>query len=137
MYQKLSVAVILLTGGATLTLLLYLSWPWGEPAIPLRASDYWGLLSLFLWVLAPYLALLVKARKSQAVPWRNMVMLIGSVIIGAGGFGLYLDAVLRYPEPLSALTFLVIPFYQWMAVFLVLLILSRWALLFKSFGTFG
>jgi hypothetical protein len=132
MYHTLSVAVILLSGGATLTLLLYLSWPWGEPAVSLRARDYWGLLCLALWALSPYLALLVKARRPQGARWKNVVLLVSSLIIGAGGFGLYLDAVLRHPAPLSALTFLAIPFYQWGAVFLVLFILSRWFPLFNS-----
>lgn len=132
MYHTLAVAVMLLSGGATLALLLYLSWPWGEPAVSLRARDYWGLLCLALWALAPYLALLVKARKPQAPQWKNVVLLMGSVIIGAGGFGLYLDAVLRHPEPLSVLTFLAIPFYQWGAVFLLLLILSGWLPFFNS-----
>lgn len=137
MCRKVILGVILLSGGGVFALLLHLSWPWRDSAVTLRAKDYWGLVSLILWALAPYLALLVRARKPLAATWKKVVMLFGSTLIAAGGFGIYLDAVLLHPAPLSLLVFLAIPFYQWAGVGLLLFILSRWFPFFKSSGSFG
>jgi hypothetical protein len=87
---------------------------------------------LVLWATAPYLPLLVKTSKPQPVPAGNLVIPVGYAIIGVAGLGLYLDAVWRHPAPLSTLVFLVVPLYQWAAVFLLLLINYLWAHRVKS-----
>jgi hypothetical protein len=74
---------------------------------------------LLLWAIAPYLPLLVRTRKSPAVRGTNLLRLIGSAIICVGGVGIYLDALVWHPEPLSALIFLAVPLYQWVAVVLL------------------
>jgi len=137
MYRKLSVAVIVLSVIGTLAILLYLCWPWGDESVAPRLSEYGGLLSLVLWAIAPYLPLLVKTLKSPSGQAGNLLMLIGCAAIGAAGCGIYLDAVLKHPAPLSALLFLVLPLYQWGAVLLLLLINYTWVHFCKSFRSSG
>jgi hypothetical protein len=107
---------------ATLALLIYLARPWEDNLSSRAAPGYWELLCLLLWAIAPYLPLLVRGRKSHAVRGANLLRLMGSAIICVGGVGIYLDAFLWHPEPLSALVFLAVPLYQWVAVvFLVVM----------------
>ena len=118
--HKLCIAVILFGVFSTLALLTYLSRPWEDNFAPRTASGYWGFLCLLLYAIAPYLPLLVMARKSHAVRAVNLLRLIGSAIICVAGVGFYLDAFFRLPEPLSALVFLAVPPYQWVAVVLLM-----------------
>lgn len=126
MFHKVSVCLILLAIIATLALLLYLSWPWGENVVRLEASDYFGLLSLALWAISPYLPLLARASKNQPSRAGNVVMLAGVAVIIGAGLGLYLDIIWRHPAPLSALAFLAVPVYQWVAALALMLVTSRW-----------
>ena len=114
------IAVIGFGGFVTLALLIALSHPWEDNFAPRTASEYWGFLSLLLWAVAPYLPLLVMARKRYAARAGNLLRLIGAVIICGAGAGIYLDAFLRHPAPLSVLVFLAVPFYQWVGVALLM-----------------
>ena len=118
--HTLYIAVILFGVFGTLGLLMYLARPWEDNFAPGTASGYRGLLGFLFWAIAPYLPLLVWARKSHAVRAVNLLRLIGAAIICVGGVGIYLDAGLRHPAPLSALVFLAVPLYQWVAVVLLM-----------------
>jgi len=98
----------------TLALLIYAARPWGGNSAYQDLSAYLGLLGFAVWVTLPYLMITFLARKALAVS--NIFLIIAAVLISFGGVALYVEALLLHRDAQSALAFVAVPFYQWIAL---------------------
>lgn len=100
----------------TLTLMVYMSKPWGDNYAYQNLSGYIGLLGFAVWAILPYLMILFLARKACASRANSLLILLGTLIISLGGVALYIDAVLLHPDPQGGLVFIAVPGYQWIVM---------------------
>lgn len=90
----------------------------GEPSRP----GWWiGALPFALWVIGPAVApCLIATRKSR--PWLSITMLVYLAVSSiVSGFAYY-DAFFLSKSSTAALTLIFIPFYQWLAIALLVLL---------------
>ena len=92
----------------------------GEPSHP----GWWmGALPFALWVIGPAVApCLIANHKSR--PWLAITMFLYLAVSSVVSGFAYYDAFFRSKSSTAALTLVFIPFYQWLAIALLLLLYS-------------
>jgi predicted permease len=72
-----------------------------------------------VWVTLPYLLLGMMAKNAGHFQTKEILVLIGALIITVGGMAAYVDAIWLRPDPQSGLAVLAVPLYQLIIVGLV------------------
>jgi hypothetical protein len=97
---------------STLALMVYMAHPWGDNDAFQSLSGYFRLLLLAVWAILPYLVLFIIARRAVHAKAGEILILVGALIISAGGLAAYADAVWLHPDPQGGLAFMAVPLYQ-------------------------
>jgi hypothetical protein len=116
MYYSATRLIALAAALITLGLLIYAAQPWGGNSAYRGLSGYLGLLGFAVWATLPYLMIIFLARKASISRANNFFVIIGALLISLGGLALYVEALLLHPDAQSALAFVAVPFYQWIAL---------------------
>ena len=97
----------------TLTLMIYMARPWGDNYAYQSLSGYALLLGFAVWATLPYLVLFIMAKSAVRFKTKEILVLIGALIISVGGMAAYVDAIWLRPDPQGGLAFVAVPLYQW------------------------
>lgn len=101
---------------STLAMMVYAARPWGDNYAYQSLWGYASLLLLAVWATLPYLVLVIMARSAVHFRTKEILVLMGAVIIAAGGMAAYVDAIWLHPDAQGGLAFIVVPFYQMIIV---------------------
>jgi hypothetical protein len=97
----------------TLTLMIYMARPWGDNDAYQNLSGYGLLLAIAVWATLTYLVLFIVAKRAVLFKTKEILVLIGALMISVGGIAAYVDAIWLHPDAQGGLAFIVVPFYQW------------------------
>ena len=100
----------------TLALMVYAARPWGNTDAYQDFGGYARLFLLAVWAGLPYLGLVILVKRAAPVKAREIIVLIGALIITIGGLAAYVDAIWLHPDPQGGLAFVAVPLYQWLMV---------------------
>jgi hypothetical protein len=112
MYYTATRILALMAALCTLALMVYAARPWDDNYAYQGLWGYAHLLLLAIWVTLPYLLLCIMAKSAVRFTAREILVLIGALIITVGGMLAYIDAFWLRPDPQSGLAFLAVPLYQ-------------------------
>jgi len=101
---------------STLALMVGAARPWGDNYAYQGLWGYASLLLLAIWVALPYLLLCIIAKSAVPFQTKEIIVLIGALIIFVGGMAVFVDAIWLHPDPQSGLAFLAVPLYQMIVV---------------------
>lgn len=101
---------------STLAVMVYAARSWGDKC----ASQGWEvdalLLCLAVWSILPYVGFVILAKRAVQVRGREILVLVGALIITVGGLAAYVDAIWVHPDPQGGLAFFAVPLYQMIIV---------------------
>ena len=88
------------------------------------ADGAWRLVLRFLWAAVPYAVVAVTARLLARTPARRLVVLAGAGGIAVSGVAVLYDGLVRHPGPVAYADILLLPAYQLVLAFGVLLFVA-------------
>ena len=92
--------------------MVYAARPWGDND---AYQDWWGyagLLFLAVWATLPYVGLFILAKRPVPARAREILLLVGALIVTVGGLAAYVDAIWLHPDPQGGLASVTVPLYQ-------------------------
>lgn len=116
--------LISITAAFTLVMAIYAAQPWGDNYAYQKASDYLALFCFMLWDIAPYIIIAFLLRyfcRSETV---TKIFTAGILIISLVTALILIDTNFVHIDAQGGLIFLFLPFYQGIAVFILLAICS-------------
>ena len=99
MYARSTRWLAILAALSTLALMVSAAWPWGGNYAYQGWWGYAGLLFLAVWATLPYLGLFILAKRAVHARAREILVLVGALIVTVGGLAAYADAVWLHPDP--------------------------------------
>ena len=118
---KINYGLFILISVYVIFVMIYSAQPWGGNYAYQKISDYGMLLVFILWNASPFFMIAASARKfSRGV--KAYIFSIGAAVITVLSCYMMHEAVFVSIDAQSALIFLILPAYEWIA-FLILFIL--------------
>ncbi len=107
----------------TTAIAIYAAQPWGDNYAYKSLPDYL-LLAVFIgWAISPYVFLVYTARRPQSAPIQNILRVAAAFLIVVWGIGVLINTILIHTDAQSALIFLFLPFFQWVILGLLAVVL--------------
>jgi hypothetical protein len=122
---------ILLTGISLYTWVigLYAAQTWGNNDAYSKLTDYLSLFGLLIWAISPHIAMLITllyfSKRTILIKTFSVLILIITLVSAY----ILFDGMFVHPDAQGGLIFLVLPMYQWAALFVFLIICGivfRW-----------
>ena len=115
---------ILLTGISLYTWVMgiYAAQPWGNNYAYSKLTDYLSLFGLLIWAISPHIAMLITllyfSKRTILIKTFSVLILIITLVSAY----ILFDGMFVHPDAQGGLIFLVLPMYQWAALFVFLII---------------